>query len=309
MIKTYTKIEASDHLKLDVLLLEPEGRIKGILQIHHGMSEYKERYLPFMEFMAEAGYAVVIHDCRGHGKSVRSMEDLGYLYGKRADSLVEDLETVTRLAKNRWPSIPVCLLGHSMGSLVVRAYLKKYEQEICGLVICGSPAPVSLEKAGKIIALLERKLRGERHRSKFLETLSFGRYASHFLEDRSRFAWCCSDSGVVRNYEQSPFCGFTFTVDGYLALFSLLEEVYGKKQWQCRNSRLPICFLAGAEDPCAGGSKGVARAMAYMKTWGYGRIKRKVYQGMRHEILNEKEKTQVYRDILAFVKNSCVKST
>lgn len=111
-----------DGLELDVLEVVPEGEIKGIFQIHHGMSEYKERYLPFMEYLAANGYVAAIHDCRGHGKSVKIKEDLGYLYRGGARALVEDAHQLTRELKEKWPSLPLILFGHSMGSMVVRMY-------------------------------------------------------------------------------------------------------------------------------------------------------------------------------------------
>ena len=103
----YTKISKKmkspvDGLELDLLILVPEEAPKGILQIHHGMAEYKERYLPFMKYFAEAGYVAAIHDCRGHGKSVRTKKDLGYMYGAGMDALIEDTAEVTRMLKEEW---------------------------------------------------------------------------------------------------------------------------------------------------------------------------------------------------------------
>ena len=115
----YTKISKKmkspvDGLELDLLILVPEEAPKGILQIHHGMAEYKERYLPFMKYFAEAGYVAAIHDCRGHGKSVRTKKDLGYMYGAGMDALIEDTAEVTRMLKEEWQGVPLILLGHSI---------------------------------------------------------------------------------------------------------------------------------------------------------------------------------------------------
>ena len=121
--EAYIESEA-DGLDISVLAVVPdETPYKGILQLVHGMSEYKERYLPFMEYMAKKGYVCVIHDHRGHGKSVRSKEDLGYMYGGGADAMLQDIHTVNCLIKDHFPGIPLILFGHSMGSLAVRAYL------------------------------------------------------------------------------------------------------------------------------------------------------------------------------------------
>ena len=303
MKEQYEKIRSGqDGLALEVLTVIPEGPVRGIFQIHHGMSEYKERYLPFMRFMAKQGYAAVIHDCRGHGKSVRSREDLGYMYGAGKMALVEDTRQILAVMKKRWPGRPVILLGHSMGSLVVRTFLKRYDQEINLLVVCGSPGRNPLLGAGKLLVAAEQCLFGSRHRAKLIEALSVVPYDWKYAGENSRFAWCCSDHEVVAAYDASPYCGFTFTVDGYQTLFSLMEETYSARGGKCDHPDLPVLFVAGRQDPCIGGVKGFDQAVEHLRHMGYRNVTAKLYDGMRHEILNEKQKEQVYRDILQFVK-------
>ena len=125
---------------LDGLVVEPEEGVQrtALLQLSHGMSEYKERYLPFMEFMAEHGIVCVIHDHRGHGKSVKSEQDLGFMYGAGGAGLVEDLFQVTVWAKKEYPDLPFILMGHSMGSLVVRTYAKEHDRELDALMSIGA---------------------------------------------------------------------------------------------------------------------------------------------------------------------------
>lgn len=148
-IKISKKIKSPvDGLKLDLLVLVPAGTPKGILQIHHGMAEYKERYLPFMGYFAQAGYVTAIHDCRGHGKSVRTKKDLGYMYGGGMDALIEDTAEITRMLKEEWQGVPLILLGHSMGSMVVRCFTKKYDDLLDMLVVCGSPSKNPGAKVG-----------------------------------------------------------------------------------------------------------------------------------------------------------------
>ena len=138
---------------LDGLVVEPEEGVQrtALLQLSHGMSEYKERYLPFMEFMAEHGVVCVIHDHRGHGKSVKSEQDLGFMYGAGGAGLVEDLFLVTKWAKKEYPDLPFVLMGHSMGSLVVRAYAKEHDQELDALIVCGSPSKNYLRPLGAAV--------------------------------------------------------------------------------------------------------------------------------------------------------------
>ena len=116
-----------DKLKLSALVMEPSKAIcpepVGVVVLVHGMAEHKERYLPFMEFLAENGYISLIHDHRGHGASVRSEEDLGYLYERGDEGLVLDVVQMVQFAKAKY-HLPVHLFGHSMGSLVVRLFLQ-----------------------------------------------------------------------------------------------------------------------------------------------------------------------------------------
>lgn len=293
-------ISQADQLPLDVCTLEPEGEPEAVVQICHGMCENKERYLPFMEYLAERGYASLIHDHRGHGGSVYSREDLGYFYGGGAKALVEDARQFTRYIKARWPGRPVILLGHSMGSLVVRSYVKRYDGDIQMLVMVGSPSKNPLVDFGLCLARLQRRFKGERSRGRLLEKLSFGAFAGKF-PDEGPNAWICSDPQVRADYAASPLCGFTFTVDGYLGLFGLMKDVYSKKGWVCANPELPVAFLGGAEDPCIGGAGKYARAVKQMKRAGYRNVRAKLYPGMRHEILNEKDKKNVYDDLLKYI--------
>ena len=215
------------------------------------MSEYKERYIPFMEYMAERKYISVIHDHRGHGKSVRSKEDLGYMYGGGADAMLQDIHTVNCLIKDHFPGIPLILFGHSMGSLAVRAYAAHHDSCMDMLIVCGS--------------------------------------------------WICSDPQVVQDYSDSEYCGFTFTDDAYLALFDLMKRAYDVKHWKCTKPEMPVLFISGAEDPCMGNVRQFAKSVRAMRCAGYRDVRGKLYPGMRHEILNEKDREKVYHDIFTYI--------
>ena len=115
-----------DGLVLDCLLIEPDKEINGVVQLAHGMNEHKERYIDFMKFLASNGYATFINDHRGHGKSLKSKGDLGYFYDEKADFVVEDLHQLTKYLRKRYKTQKIILMGHSMGSMIVRKYISKY---------------------------------------------------------------------------------------------------------------------------------------------------------------------------------------
>ncbi len=290
-----------DGLRLSLLWTKPEGEVKGVLQISHGMCENKERYLPFMEYLAEKGFAAVIHDHRGHGKSVKEKEDLGYTYGGRDKGIVEDLHQVTCWIKEHFPGTPVYMLGHSMGSLAARTYLKEYDGELKKLILTGPPSANPGVDMGLALAGIQKKFRGGRYRSKELQVLAFGPYAAKFPGEGTSSAWICSDKEVVKDYDDSEYCGFIFTADGFQSLFLLLKETYSRKGWKMRNPDLPVLFMGGEKDPCIGGGRRFVKQLQFLQTVGYRKVTGKMYPDMRHEILNETGKETVYKNIVSYL--------
>lgn len=305
MTKRYENFFESeaDGLNISTLAVVPEEKpYRGVVQLVHGMCEYKERYVPFMEYLAEQGYAAIIHDHRGHGKSIANEDDLGYMYGGGAEAMLMDIDTVNRGIKERFPDLPIILFGHSMGSLAVRAYAAKKDSSIDMLIVCGSPSENSARPLGNAIAKAESKLLGPKHKSRILEVLSFGAYVKKYAKEGNRNAWICSDPEVYQAYSESELCGFTFTDDAYIALFELMKKAYDVYHWKCTNPHLPILFISGAEDPCMGNVRKFAKAVQAMRRAGYIDVKGHVFKGMRHEILNEIGKEQVYESIVKYIK-------
>lgn len=293
----------ADGLLISGLEIAPEkAPYKGIIQLVHGMSEHKERYIPFMEYLAELGFVSVIHDHRGHGKSVKTPKDLGYMYGGGAKALLQDIKTVNRTIKEKYPDLPLVLFGHSMGSLAVRAFTAEHDADIDMLIVCGSPSENPGRPVGTALAKAEKRIFGARHQSKLIEALSFGSYAMKFKNEKNKNAWICSDPAVYRAYEKNELCGFTFSDDGYLVLFELMKRAYDTKHWNCTNPNLPVLFVAGEQDPCIGNVRQFSKAVKAMRNAGYTDVRGKLYPKMRHEILNEKGKEQVYHDIAAYIR-------
>ncbi|MBO5562799.1 MAG: alpha/beta fold hydrolase [Bacteroidales bacterium] len=288
---------ASDQVQLSTLVIAPESP-KAIVQLVHGMAEHKERYIPFMNWLSERGYAAVICDLRGHGASVSSKEDLGYMGASGRQGLVDDVLQVTRWAKARFPGLPLFLFGHSMGSMIVRSYLKRYDTELAGLIVCGSPSANSAAGFGNFLAGCIGLLKGQHYRSAFLARLSTGSYDKKFRKDGITNAWLSTNRANVQAYNNDPLCGFTFTVNGYRSgLFSLMEDIYSEAGWQVQHPEIPIHFVAGMEDPCIVNTRKFSEAVSFLRKRGYRNVSAKLYPRMRHEILNETGREDVWRDL------------
>lgn len=293
----YLKINSAyDNLPLDVIIAIPQ-QPKAIFQIVHGMCEHKERYLDFIKYLNEQGYVVLIHDHRGHGKSVLDENDLGYFYDQGGQAIVEDVHQLTLYVKERFPNLPIYLFGHSMGSLVVRNYIQKYDYEIDALIVCGSPSKNKLAKLGKILCKLLAGVKGEQYHSKLIQKLSFGAFNKGFTKPNE---WICSDSAVVDDYNNNPLCTFTFSVNGFYNLLTLMQNTYQKTNNKI-NKDLPILFISGKEDPCLVNEKAFNQAVSHLKNQGYLYVNSILFEQMRHEILNEKDKETVYATITTFL--------
>lgn len=297
--KTIRLKSRQDGLPLDVLILSPDSP-RGILQLSHGMCEHKERYLPFMEYMADQGFICIIHDHRGHGKSVRSTQDLGYFYENGGPALVKDLYQISCFIRKRRPDLPFFLFGHSMGSLAVRVYLKHYASALDGLIVCGSPSYTPAAKPGLALVSLLSAMQGGRSHSPLVDRM-FTLFDLPFYKEHISHAWICTDRKVVEQFNASKYCNFTFTLNGYQALLWLLIHTYDKRGWKTIKPELPILFLSGSQDPCMISKKQFRRAVLFLGSVGYRNVTGHLYSGMRHEILNEPGRKYVYQDIAAFL--------
>lgn len=294
-----------DNLEIDCMAVIPEGKIKGVVQLVHGMCEYKERYCDFMKYLAEKGFLCVIHDHRGHGKSVETDEDLGYFYEGGSEALVEDIHQLTEIVKehlNQQTKMPYILLGHSMGSLAVRCYIKKYDKDIDKLIVVGSPSKPAGTAFGLKIAKMIDRIRGGHAHSKLLDYMVINSpYEKRFRSEGLLHAWVCSDREVVERYNQDSHCNYCFTVNGYLELIKLMRQTYDTEGWRVENPEMPILFLSGRDDPCNISPEQYGKSVRFLRDRGYRHVKAVLYREMRHEVLNEKDKKWVYKHIYDFI--------
>lgn len=282
----------------------PDRDPKGIVQLVHGMAEHIGRYDDFAKYLAAQGYAVCGSDHIGHGASVESDQDLGHMPVKDGeDVLVEDVHGLRQIINHALgEDVPYFIFGHSMGSLVTRVYLSRYGEGLAGAVICGTAhQPLIVSKAGNLLARMVAKFEGPRAKSEFLHSLADGAYSKAIANARTPLDWLSRNEDNVDVYTEDPLTGFIFTAGGYSTLTALAYDAARNGTVKRIPKNLPLLFIAGEEDPVGDNGKGVRQAARQARKAGIIDVEEIIYPEMRHEILNEHEKHQVYADVLMWL--------
>ncbi|EOH94449.1 alpha/beta fold hydrolase [Enterococcus pallens] len=276
---------------------------KAVLQLSHGMAEHILRYESFAEYLNQYQIAVVGHDHLGHGGSVEN-ERYGHFHDNKVENgLVADLHQVTQYAKQEFGKLPYFCLGHSMGSFVLRNYLYDYAYELDGAIIVGTgQQPKWLTKTGRGLAKSLAKIQGKTHYSRLIDRIAFGGNNRRIPQQRTEKDWLVSLPEEVDNYLSDQLCGFLFTLGGYQELFSLIIGSQDQEKIAQLPADLPLLFLSGKEDPIGDYGKGVLNAAKAYQEAGLERIEVHLYENARHEVLNERQKEQVYQDLIKWLK-------
>ena len=278
---------------------DPDGEILGVVQLVHGMEEHILRYEEFAAFLTGIGFAAIGHDHLGHGKSVASEADRSFFAEKLGyECVLLDMHSVTVLAAKLYPGKPIFMLGHSMGSFFARRYISLYPQALQGVILSGTGfQPYLAVHVGKRLARLIGTIRGHRYQSKLIHQLAIGSYGPNFK-------WLCSRESVVEAYEADPACGVMFTVWAYKDFFKLMETLALGKDHQKIPAELPVLLISGMKDPVGGCTKGVLKVYNRYRKWGMKKVDVIFYKDDLHEILNENDREDVYRDVQFFLQNN-----
>lgn len=282
---------------------ENDSAIKGVVQISHGMAEMSSRYAGFAEFLTDNGYIVYSNDHRGHGKTAKNLEDIGYLGESDGFKwMIEDMHELTGIIKKENPDLPVVLFGHSMGSFLTQGYIEQYGKELNGAILSGSNGKQGLILTiGKIIAKGEMKKIGRKGRSELLNNMSFGSYNKSFNPCRTDFDWLSRDAKIVDKYIDDPYCGGVFTASFYYDFLNGLSQIEKRKNIEQIPKDLPIYIFSGALDPVGKNGKGIAKLVDIYKQLNIRDVTFKLYEDGRHEMLNELNKDEVMKDILTWL--------
>ena len=279
---------------------KPEGEVKAVLQLCHGMVEYIRRYDEFAEFMCGRGYYVVGNDHLGHGKSVQSKSEYGFFNEKYGNAcVIGDMHTLRQRTMKKYPDVPYFMLGHSMGSLLVRQYIQMYGNGLSGAVLLGvsSDQSKAVLDCGKRLCRLMAVFRGWHYRSRLIDGMVLGSYNKKFKQARTRADWITSDQEHLDAYVSDPLCSFVFTVNAYYSMFSGMLSMEKKESIYMIPKTLPILFASGSDDPVGNFGKGVRKIYEQYKAAGLQDVTLRLYAGDRHELLNETDRQQVYQDL------------
>ena len=281
----------------------PDGEVRGIVQIAHGMCDYVENYARLAEYLCAHGLVVCGNDHLGHGSSAEDKRDLGYFGAGSYHTLLRDMRRMNKLVRTTYRDVPLTLLGHSMGSFLARAYVNAYPETVDGAVFEGTAGTENPARAGQMLAAAIGKSRGDHYRSKLLYNLAFRGYNAHY-PDEGEFAWLSRDRSAGERFASDAQRNFIFTANGYYGLFGVLAAV-SRPQWaENYPEELPTLITAGAEDPVGAYGKGPTEVFNMLRTAGAENVTLKLYPEARHELHNEINKEEFFADILAWIEQN-----
>jgi alpha-beta hydrolase superfamily lysophospholipase len=277
---------------------------KAIVQISHGMAEHIMRYDSFARELVKANIFVYGNDHRGHGETGTHTDSIGYLAdGDGFEKVVQDMQQLTTIIEKEYPSVPIYLFGHSMGSFLSRRYIQLFGNRLAGVILSGTRGdPGVMGKIGKMLAARECKKNGQKSPSLLMNNLTFGKYNKAFRPNRTVFDWLSRDEAEVDKYMDDPLCGGIFSAGFFYDFLSGIGTINLPHNIELIPSELPIFLVSGTMDPVGGkNGKGVMEAAQAFKSAGLNDVTVKLYEGARHEILNEINKDEVQQDIVKWI--------
>ncbi len=278
----------------------------AVMQLTHGMSEHIERYSEFASFLADKGFVVVGHDHIGHGDSVNDESERGIMHTRKpADTMIEDMYKHYTLTKESYPDLPYFILGHSMGSYLLRKMLSVKSLDLGGLngaIIMGTGTVADAAiLTGTVLCRIVGTFKGWDKPSPLINSILFGSEYKDFDlsgKDLSN-TWLSKNVENIREYfdPENKKDGFAFSLNGYMVLFDTTWYDNRPSNIKLINRDLPVIFVSGDNDPVGSMGKGVKKACEKFKEAGIKDVTVKLYEGDRHEVLNELDRSTVYNDL------------
>lgn len=296
----FTFLSTDGKTQLHGMRWEPEGgSVRAVLQICHGVAEHIARYDAFARYLNGLGIAVVGHDHLGHGLSLPEGGTPVYFGESNTwNTVVDDIYVLHQRIRLWYPDVPLCIMGHSMGSFLTRTYLIRYPGTVKAAIIMGTGwQPKAVIAGGMAVAKAVGAVVGENGTSDLVTNLAFGAYKL-FAPNRTSCDWLSADEGNVDAYMADPLCGADATVGLFRQMLSGIRFNQKLSNLRQMDPRIPVLFVAGEKDPVGDCGNGVRRTYQEFRRAGVQDCTLKLYPGLRHEILNEKaQQQQIFEDI------------
>ena len=281
----------------------PEREPVGVVQLVHGICEYIARYDAFANVLTAQGFIVVGEDHMGHGGSISESIPQGTFSGGWL-AAVSDTWRLFRMTREEYPELPYFLYGHSMGSFLTRTFLYTHpDAELAGAVLSGTGwMPKAVLKSGRAVCKLEARRRGGKNPSPTVNKLMFGSYTKDIENPRTPFDWLSRDDAEVDKYIADPLLGFAASIglsDDMLGGMLMNENA---KNLAKMPKNLPILFVSGDKDPVGSMGKGVEKTYAAFVKAGMKDVQKKLYPGGRHEMHNELNREELFKDVTGWLK-------
>ena len=278
---------------------------RAVVQVAHGMAEHIIRYEQFAMFLNSKGIIVIGHDHRGHGQT--GEKNCAYGFFAESDGferVVEDMKEVYDHIKELYPKLPVFLMGHSMGSFLVRRFLQRFQVGLTGVILSGTGGnPGFILKIARKLAKMQVKKWGNRAESPFLQKLTTGSYNKKFKNANTEYEWLTRDAEQVTTYVNDPHCGKVGTTGFFQDLYDGLDLIHRDAEVTKMRKDIPFFLFSGDMDPVGNYTKGVIRMMNQLRNLGIQHIEYKFYENGRHEMLNEVNREAVFEDIYQWLEN------
>ena len=294
-----------DGKKIRYYIYEPDKAPIAIVQLAHGMKEHIGRYEEFANILNANGILFCGNDHLGHGRTADiNSGTYGYFADEKGDEyLVEDVHKLTMIMKEEYGDIPYFLLGHSMGSFIARLYIEKYYKDVTGCMISGTAGKNPIMKLGIFIANMRVKIKGAMYYSKFVDKLAMGSFNKKFEDKNSRGnEWLTRDREVCKKYKEDQYTRFSFTVSGFRDIFVMMYKINKEEWYNALPQDFPVFIFSGSDDPVGNFGKGVNQFYNKLISTNHNNVKKTLYEGARHEVLNEINREEVYEDIMNWIK-------
>lgn len=247
----------------------PDGKVKAVFLIIHGLGEHSGRYGNLVDYFVPQGYALYGFDNLGHGKSGGEREVI-----HRFEDFTENITIFVNMIKAEQPDMPIFIYGHSMGGLIVTWYLIDNQQKFTAAIISAplirvpsNITPMTIT-VGKILSTLAPK-------------------AGIISLDATGVS---RDPEVVKAYINDPL---VFHGKTSARLSAEMLRAMMRVTAESDKITLPFIVIQGSGDKLVDPGDG---QLLYKKASSKDKTI-KIYEGLYHEVHNEPERLDVFRDL------------